>query len=165
MSEQKKFGAVIILAVVFAIGALFGVGGTVFYLKQSHDGRGGHSSRSERSTRDIYRVQVDRMTERLEESLNLTAEQIPLVRAEIQKFGNAMREVHESMRPQFHALMEERSIAIERHLTKEQLVLFREDRKKYKDRGKSHRDKDASGGSSSSGPSACAHKTRCKGAV
>lgn len=159
MSEKKKFGAVVILAIVFTIGGLFGIGGTVLYLKQSHERR---IARTERTPRDIYRVQVDRMMERLERSLKLSEEQIPLVRAEVTKFGSAMLEVHETMRPQFHALMEERSIAIERHLNKEQLATFREDRKKHRERGKSNREgrrpengvnvRESKAGS---GPSAC----------
>jgi len=164
MSEKSKFGAVVILAIVFAIGGLFGVGGTIFYLKKTHGDRGDRISRSERTTRDIYRVQVDRMTARLEKSLKLTDSQVPLIRAEIQKFANAMQEVHESMRPQFHALMEERSIAIERHLTEEQLAAFREDRKRHRERAKSHHEGKKSDGdldsSSSSGPRACLSKPR-----
>jgi len=131
MSEKSKFSAVVILAVVFTIGGLFGVGGTVAYLKQTRENRGDRSARTERSPRDIYRVQVDRMMERLEKSLSLTESQVPLVRAEVAKFGDAMLEVHESMRPRFHALMEERSLAIESH---------REDRKKHRDRSKAIRE-------------------------
>ena len=140
MSEKSKFSAVVILAVVFTIGGLVGVGGTVAYLKQTRENRGDRSARTERSPRDIYRVQVDRMMERLEKSLSLTESQVPLVRAEVAKFGDAMLEVHESMRPRFHALMEERSLAIESHLNEEQLAAFREDRKKHRDRSKAIRE-------------------------
>lgn len=166
MSEKNKFGAVVILAIVFAIGGLFGVGGTIYYIKQSHGDRRDRISRSERTNRDIYRVQVDRMTARLEKSLKLSEEQVPLIRAEIQKFGNAMQEVHESMQPQFRALMEERSIAIERHLTEEQLAAFREDRKRHRERARSHHDgkKSVEGADapSSSGPRACLSKPRSR---
>ncbi len=161
MSEKSKFGAVVILAIVFAIGGLFGVGGTVFYLKQTRENRGERSART--TPRDIYRVQVDHTMKRLERSLSLTEEQIPLVRAEVAKFGDAMLEVHESMRPRFHALMEERSIAIERHLNEEQLAAFREERKRHRDRAKANRDGKKSGNGESGvedkesrqGPSAC----------
>ncbi len=165
MSEKSKFGAVVILAIVFAIGGLFGVGGTVYYLKQTQENR---SDRSTRTTpRDIYRVQVDHMMKRLERSLSLTEEQIPLVRAEVAKFGDAMLEVHESMRPRFLALMEERSLAIERHLNEEQLAAFREEQKKHRDRGKGNRDGKKTGSDegsagtkeSSQGPSACKQRT------
>ncbi len=166
MSEKSKFGAVLILGIIFAIGAFSGVGGTVYYLKQSHGKRSDRGSSSQRSPRDIYRVQVDRMTERLEKSLNLTDEQVPLIRAEITKFGNAMMEVHESMRPQFHALMEERTVAIEQHLSEEQLTAFRADKKKHRERVKSHRDRESQKtekreGASSTGPGACKQKRSC----
>lgn len=146
MSEKSKFSAVVILAVVFTIGGLFGVGGTVAYLKQTRGNRGDRSARTERSPRDIYRVQVDRMMERLEKSLSLTEGQVPLVRAEVTKFGDAMLEVHDSMRPRFHALMEERSLAIESHLNEEQLAAFREDRKRHRSRSKAIREGRKNGG-------------------
>ena len=60
MSAKSKFSAVVILAVVFTIGGLFGVGGTVAYLKQTRGNRVDRSARTERSPRDIYRAQVDR---------------------------------------------------------------------------------------------------------
>lgn len=172
MSEKSKFGAVIILAIVFAIGGLFGVGGTVYYLKQNRENRGDRSARTERSHRDIYRVQVDSMMRRLERSLSLSEEQIPLVREEVTKFGNAMMEVHESMRPQFLSLMEERSLAIERHLSEEQLATFREDRRKHRERGRNNHEGKKSGDSdggvheskSDSAPSACNQQIRCKSA-
>ena len=174
MSEKSKLSAVVILAVVFTIGGLFGVGGTVYYLKQTRENRVDRSARAERSPRDIYRVQVDRMMERLEKSLSLSEEQIPLVRAEVTKFGNAMMEVHEAMRPQFHALMEERTLAIEKHLDEEQLAAFREDRKRHRERGKtSHEGKRSGSGDaafldriwkSSSSPSAGKERTSRKDA-
>lgn len=168
MSEKSKFGALVILAVVFVIGGLFGVGGTVYYLKQTRENRGDRTTRAERTTpRDIYRVQVDHMMERLEKSLSLTEEQVPLVRAEVTKFGNAMLEVHDSMRPRFHALMEERSLAIERHLNEEQLAAFREDRKRHRERAKANRESKKNGNgegssrekNSSQSPSACKKRT------
>ena len=146
MSEKSKFSALVILAVVFTIGGLFGVGGTVAYLKQTRGNRGDRSAHIERSPRDIYRVQVDRMMERLEKSLSLTEIQVPLVRAEVTKFGDVMLEVHESMRQRFHGLIEERSHAIERHLNEEQLAAFREDRKKHRDREKAIREWRKNGG-------------------
>lgn len=154
MSQSSKFGVLAILAVIFSIGALSGVGGTVYYLKQK---QGHRSPYSDRSVRDIYRVQVDRMTARLEDSLGLSEAQVPLIRAEIEKFGNAMRSVHEAMKPQFGALMQERSIAIEQHLSPEQLEAFREQRRQHLERSKkTRRDKD--GGEdrkSRSSPRAC----------
>ncbi len=171
MSEKSKFSAVVILAVVFTIGGLFGVGGTVAYLKQTRENRGDRSART--TPRDIYRVQVDHTMKRLERSLSLTEEQVPLVRAEVTKFGDAMLEVHESMRPRFHALMEERSLAIERHLNEEQLAAFREERKKHRERSKSNREGKKSGSKdgamldrvwkSSSSPSASKERTCSKG--
>ena len=146
MSEKSKFSALVILAVVFTIGGLFGVGGTVAYLKQTRGNRGDRSAHTERSPRDIYRVQVDRMMERLEKSLSLTESQVPLVRAEVTKFGDVMLEVHESMRQRFLALMEERSLAIERHLNEEQLAVFREEHKKHRDRDKAIRERRKNGG-------------------
>ncbi|HCR28876.1 MAG TPA: hypothetical protein DIV79_02510 [Opitutae bacterium] len=138
MSEKTKFGAIVILAVVFAIGGLCGVGGTIFYLKQAHD-------RPHRTPRDIYRVQVDRMTSRLERSLDLNEDQIPLVRQEIAKFGEAMKELNQSMEPEFRALMDKRAIAIEQHLTDEQLPVFRENRKQHQMREKARREKSREG--------------------
>ena len=79
--------------------------------------------------------------ERLEKSLSLTESQVPLVRAEVTKFGDVMLEVHESMRQRFLALMEERSLAIERHLNEEQLAVFREEHKKHRDRDKAIRER------------------------
>lgn len=146
MSAKSKFSAVVILAVVFTIGGLFGVGGTVAYLKQTRGNRVDRSARTERSPRDIYRFQVDRMMERLEKSLSLTESQVPLVRAEVTKFGDVMLEVHESMRQRFHALVEERSLEIESHLNEEQLAAFREDRKKHRDRDKAIREWRKDGG-------------------
>ena len=146
MSAKSKFSAVVILAVVFTIGGLFGVGGTVAYLKQTRGNRVDRSARTERSPRDIYRFQVDRMMERLEKSLSLTESQVPLVRAEVTKFGDVMLEVHESMRQRFHALVEERSLAIESHLNEEQLAAFREDQKKHRDRDKAIRERRKNGG-------------------
>ena len=146
MSEKSKFSALVILAVVFTIGGLFGVGGTVAYLKQTRGNRGDRSAHTERSPRDIYRAQVDRMMERLEKSLSLTESQVPLVRAEVTKFGDVMLEVHESMRQRFLALMEERSLAIERHLNEEQLAAFREEQKKHRDRDKAIRERRKNGG-------------------
>jgi hypothetical protein len=139
MSQNSKFGALAILGVIFAIGTLSGVGGTFYYLKQKHGPRH-QQQRSERPISDIYRVQVDKMTSRLERSLELSEGQIPLIRAEIEKFGNAMRNVHEEMKPQFDALMQERSMAIEQHLSAEQLEAFREQKRQHRDRSKSWRD-------------------------
>ena len=96
MSEKSKFGAIFILLVVFAIGSLCGIGSTIFYLRQAHD-------HPHRTPRDIYRVQVDRMTSRLERFLELTEDQVPLVRQEIAKFGEAMKELNQSMEPEFRA--------------------------------------------------------------
>ena len=138
MSEKSKFGAIFILLVVFVIGSLFGIGSTIFYLKQAHE-------RPHRTPRDIYRVQVDRMTSRLERSLELTEDQVPLIRQEIAKFGEAMRELNQSMEPEFRALMGERVIAIEQHLSEEQLLVFRENRKQYQMRDKARREKEREG--------------------
>ncbi|MEC7905789.1 MAG: ABC transporter permease [Verrucomicrobiota bacterium] len=138
MSEKSKFGAIFILLIVFAIGSLFGIGSTIFYLKQAHD-------RPHRTPRDIYRVQVDRMTSRLERSLELTEDQVPLVRQEIAKFGEAMKELNKSMMPEFRALMDERAIAIEQHLSQEQLPVFRENRKQHQIREKARREKEREG--------------------
>ena len=138
MSEKTKFGAIVILLVVFAIGSLCGVGSTIFYLKQAND-------RPHRTPRDIYRVQVDRMTSRLERSLDLTDDQVPLVRQEIAKFGEAMKELNKSMEPEFRALMDKRAMAIEQHLTDEQLPVFRENRKQHQMRERSRREKDREG--------------------
>ena len=147
MSEKSKFGAIFILLVVFVIGSLFGIGSTIFYLKQAHE-------RPHRTPRDIYRVQVDRMTSRLERSLELTEDQVPLIRQEIAKFGEAMRELNQSMEPEFRALMGERVIAIEQHLSEEQLLVFRENRKQYQMRDKARREKEREGQK----PSACKPK-------
>ncbi len=169
MSERKTFGAILILGSVFLIGGVFGFGGTVFYLKQTRDSRHERGDRFEqRSPRDVYRVQVDRMTSRLERSLDLNEEQIPLVRAEIEKFGNAMRQVHEDMKPQFDALMHERSLAIEQHLNEEQQNAFREQRKQHRERSKAKREEGGKSGDghkawkskSMSNPSAC-HVSSC----
>ena len=138
MSEKSKFGAIFILLVVFVIGSLFGIGSTIFYLKQAHD-------RPHRTPRDVYRVQVDRMTSRLERSLELTEDQVPLIRQEIAKFGEAMRELNQSMEPEFRALMGKRVIAIEQHLSEEQLHVFRENRKQYQMRDKARREKEREG--------------------
>ena len=138
MSEKSKFGAIFILLVVFVIGSFFGIGSTIFYLKQAHE-------RPHRTPRDIYRVQVDRMTSRLERSLELTKDQVPLIRQEIAKFGEAMRELNQSMEPEFRALMGERVIAIEQHLSEEQLLVFRENRKQYQMRDKARREKEREG--------------------
>lgn len=138
MSEKSKFGAIFILLVVFAIGSLCGIGSTIFYLRQAHD-------HPHRTPRDIYRVQVDRMTSRLERFLELTEDQVPLVRQEIAKFGEAMKELNQSMEPEFRALMEERAIAIEQHLTEEQLPVFRENRKQHQMREKARREKEREG--------------------
>ena len=138
MSEKSKFGAIFILLVVFVIGSLFGIGSTIFYLKQAHE-------RPQRTPRDIYRVQVDRMTSRLERSLELTEDQVPLIRQEIAKFGEAMRELNQSMEPEFRALMEKRVIAIEQHLSEEQLPVFRENRKQYQMRDKARHEKEREG--------------------
>jgi hypothetical protein len=162
MSEKTKFGAILVLAVVFAIGGLCGVGGTIFYLKQAHD-------RPHRSHRDIYRLQVDRMTARLERSLELTEEQIPLVRQEIAKFGEALKQLNESMEPEFRALMDKRAIAIEQHLTEEQLPKFRENRKEHQLREKARREKEREGEKPSAwispareeGSRACNSKVSC----
>lgn len=126
---KGKFGALAILAVIFTIGALFGVGGSFYYMKERRD----RPDRNDRNMRDVYRVSVDRMANRLERSLELTDEQMPLVKGEIEKFAAAMREVHQSMEPRFEALMRERSTAIEQHLTEEQLETFREQRKQRRE--------------------------------
>ena len=138
MSEKSKLGAIFILLVVFVIGSLCGIGSTIFYLKQAHD-------RPHRTPRDVYRVQVDRMTSRLERSLKLTEDQVPLIRQEIAKFGEAMRELNQSMEPEFRALMDKRVIAIEQHLSEEQLPVFRENRKQYQMWYKGRREKEREG--------------------
>ena len=138
MSEKSKSGAIFILLVVFAIGSLCGVGSTIFYLKQAND-------RPHRTPRDIYRVQVDRMTSRLERSLELTEDQVPLVRQEIAKFGEAMKELNRSMEPEFRALMDKRAIAIEQHLNDEQLPAYRELREQHQMREKARREKEREG--------------------
>ncbi len=138
MSEKSKLGAIFILLVVFVIGSLCGIGSTIFYLKQAHD-------RPHRTPRDVYRVQVDRMTSRMERSLELTEDQLPLVRQEIVEFGEAMKELNQSMEPEFRALMDERAIAIEQHLTEEQLTIFRENRKQHQIREEARREKEREG--------------------
>jgi hypothetical protein len=149
MSQNSKFGAMAVLVVIFSIGALSGVGGTLYYLKQKH---GHRSSRIEqRNPEDIYRVQIDRMTSRLERSLELSDVQIPFVRAEIEKFGSAMREKHEKMKPQLDALMQERMVAIEKHLNAEQVEAFRKQRLEFHERPKSRRN----GKGGEGGPRAC----------
>lgn len=148
---KGKFGALAILAVIFSIGTLFGVGGSFYYMKQK---RGHHPDRGDRNMRDVYRVGVDRMASRLDRVLDLSDEQSPLVKAEIEKFAAAMRDVHESMEPRFEALMRERSAAIEQHLTPEQLEAFQEHRKKRREgreREKARRD----GKEGEHGPRAC----------
>ena len=85
------------------------------------------------------------MTSRLERSLELTEDQVPLIRQEIAKFGEAMRELNQSMEPEFRALMEKRVIAIEQHLSEEQLPVFRENRKQYQMRDKARREKEREG--------------------
>lgn len=154
MKQKSKFGALAILAVIFSIGALSGVGGTVYYLTQQ---RGSWHQRSERPARDIYRVQVDRMTARLERSLELSEAQIPLIRSEIEKFGDAMRSVHEEMKPQFDALMQEQALAIEQHLSPEQLEAFREQRRQRRERSKGWREGEGGShpGKFKSSPRAC----------
>jgi hypothetical protein len=149
MSQNSKFGAMAVLVVIFSIGALSGVGGTFYYLKQKH----GHRPHriEQRNPEDIYRVQIDRMTSRLERSLELSDVQIPFVRAEIEKFGSAMREKHEKMKPQLDALMQERMVAIEKHLNAEQVEAFRKQRLEFHERPKSRRN----GKGGEGGPRAC----------
>jgi len=151
MSQSSKFGAMAILVVIFSIGAFSGVGGTFYYLKQKNDHRG---PRPERIIEDVYNVQIDRMTSRLERSLELSEMQIPLVRAEIEKFASAMREKHEEMKPQLDSLMQERAIAIEKHLSAEQQEAFQKQRIEHRERlNKSRRDRKGREG----GPRACCH--------
>ena len=151
MSQSSKFGAMAILVVIFSIGAFSGVGGTFYYLKQKNDHRG---SRPERIIEDVYNVQIDRMTSRLERSLELSEMQIPLVRAEIENFASAMREKHEEMKPQLDSLMQEREIAIEKHLSAEQQEAFQNQRIEHRERlNKSRRDRKGREG----GPRACCH--------
>ena len=85
------------------------------------------------------------MTSRLERSLELTEDQVPLVRQEIAKFAEALKQLHESMEPEFRALMDKRAIAIEQHLTEEQLPKFRENRKQHQMREKARREKEQEG--------------------
>lgn len=151
MSQSSKFGAMAILVVIFSIGAFSGVGGTFYYLKQKNDHRG---PRPERIIEDVYNVQIDRMTSRLERSLELSEMQIPLVRAEIENFASAMREKHEEMKPQLDSLMQERAIAIEKHLSAEQQEAFQNQRIEHRERlNKSRRDRKGREG----GPRACCH--------
>tara|TARA_B110000037_G_scaffold88190_1_gene104561 strand:- start:2459 stop:2938 length:480 start_codon:yes stop_codon:yes gene_type:complete len=151
MSQSSKFGAMAILVVIFSIGAFSGVGGTFYYLKQKNDHRG---PRPERIIEDVYNVQIDRMTSRLERSLELSEMQIPLVRAEIENFASAMREKHEEMKPQLDSLMQERAIAIEKHLSAEQQEAFQNQRIEHSERlNKSRRDRKGREG----GPRACCH--------
>ena len=155
MSQNSKFGAMAILVVIFSIGALSGVGGTFYYLKQKHGQRGPRPDRIE----DVYNVQIDRMTSRLERSLELSETQIPLIRAEIEKFASAMRDKHKEMKPQFDTLMQERSVAIEKHLSVEQQEVFRVQRLEHRDRSnKSRRD----GKDGDNGPRACRGKAGLK---
>ena len=153
---KGKFGALAILAVIFSIGALFGVGGSFYYMKERRD----RPDRNERNMRDVYRVSVDRMAHRLERSLDLTDDQLPLVKAEIEKFAAAMREVHQSMEPRFESLMRERSLAIEKHLTEEQLEVFREQRKQRRE----HHEKIKSKRDGEHGPRACSGALKGAGA-
>tara|TARA_A100001037_G_C14837179_1_gene494835 strand:+ start:219 stop:545 length:327 start_codon:yes stop_codon:yes gene_type:complete len=81
----------------------------------------------------------------MERSLELTEDQLPLVRQEIVEFGEAMKELNQSMEPEFRALMDERAIAIEQHLTEEQLTIFRENRKQHQIREKARREKEREG--------------------
>jgi len=146
----------VILVVIFSIGAFSGVGGTFYYLKQKNDHRG---SRPERIIEDVYNVQIDRMTSRLERSLELSETQIPLIRAEIEKFASAMRDKHKEMKPQLDTLMQERSVAIEKHLSVEQQEVFRVQRLEHRDRSnKSRRD----GKDGDNGPRACRGKAGLK---
>ena len=155
MSQNSKFGAMAILVVIFSIGALSGVGGTFYYLKQKHGQRGPRPDRIE----DVYNVQIDRMTSRLERSLELSETQIPLIRAEIEKFASAMRDKHKEMKPQFDTLMQERSVAIEKHLSVEQQEMFRVQRLEHRDRSNKSR-RDGKGGDN--GPRACRGKAGLK---
>ena len=155
MSQNSKFGAMAILVVIFSIGALSGVGGTFYYLKQKHGQRGPRPDRIE----DVYNVQIDRMTSRLERSLELSETQIPLIRAEIEKFASAMRDKHKEMKPQFDTLMQERSVAIEKHLSVEQQEVFRVQRPEHRDRSNKSR-RDGKGGDN--GPRACRGKAGLK---
>ena len=155
MSQNSKFGAMAILVVIFSIGALSGVGGTFYYLKQKHGQRGPRPDRIE----DVYNVQIDRMTSRLERSLELSETQIPLIRAEIEKFDSAMRDKHKEMKPQFDTLMQERSVAIEKHLSVEQQEMFRVQRLEHRDRSNKSR-RDGKGGDN--GPRACRGKAGLK---
>ena len=155
MSQNSKFGAMAILVVIFSIGALSGVGGTFYYLKQKHGQRGPRPDRIE----DVYNVQIDRMTSRLERSLELSETQIPLIRAEIEKFASAMRDKHKEMKPQLDTLMQERSVAIEKHLSVEQQEVFRVQRLEHRDRSNKSRS-DGKGGDN--GPRACRGKAGLK---
>ncbi len=134
MSSRSKVSALLILLAIFACGALFGVGGSFYYLKKKRQ------QWSERGPRDMYRVQAEKMLARMERSLDLSEEQKIAIKAELDVFSQSMKQLHQDMRPQFRELMSQRTKSIQSHLTPEQSEKFREMRKRHRERNGERKD-------------------------
>ena len=135
MKPKGKASAILILAAIFACGALCGVGGSFYYLKKQRQ------QFAQRAQWDMmYRAQANRVLDRLTRMLELTDEQQAAIKEEIDPFTEEMKQLHRDMRLQARELMGQRSKAIQSHLTPEQLEKFKEMRHKHRDREKMRRD-------------------------
>lgn len=123
MSKSSTY-ALVILVLVFLLGLLSGIIGHHVWLVQHFE---------KRPPRDFPRMVHDgmnRFEDQLAKDLNLSQEQQEQIRLEIEKNMKAVDAFHKEMRPKFESLMQEQVASIEKHLTPEQVELYRELTKK-----------------------------------
>ena len=117
----KKFTPILVLLVVFVVGSLAGVGGTVKYLDKKREERRAYWRAQNEKERELSGE--ERFLYRLKRDLELTDEQLAAIRADevfIASFAE-VKALNEVMRPQVRAAFEKRMEAMKAYFTADQL--------------------------------------------
>ena len=124
MSGKKTWIAASILCGTMVIGIGIGSAGTLLVLKSAFKNRRPTPSNNLEMRKEPIK---DFFLRRMESKLDLSEEQVELVREELDLMANDFKNYHESVRISIDEITTRADEAIKKHLTEEQVVLFEEE--------------------------------------
>ncbi|MEM9158327.1 MAG: hypothetical protein AAGB46_04700 [Verrucomicrobiota bacterium] len=121
MSGKSKLTPLIVLVVVFAVGALAGVGGTLQYMDGKRAERRAKWMAEEEKERSL--TGIDRFLYRIGRDLQMSEAQVAAIKADV-AFMSSFEEVrglNDEFRPKIREVFDRRMDALKSHLTEEQV--------------------------------------------
>ena len=116
--KTKYILAVLFISLILILGIIGGIAGSMIYHKQAGKDRCVHRSLSSRD-------KIERM-EYLTYKLSLNPQQIEAIRIDLDIATVELEKLHSVIRPRFEKIHQQMREAIKKHLSSEQMTIFRE---------------------------------------